>query len=173
MEEGVTTTDRWARRLGGPWVFWPMSLVGLGLLAAAWLGPAARVRLQLEADCAQMQVEVDQLLETQASLKATREALLSEPRYSERVVRQELRLVRPGEVRLAQPTALGMDVAPLGPRPAAARWTPDPVLAAVARFAEPRLQLRAFMAGVALGTLALVSSVAAWVRRQKAVAAPV
>jgi len=100
-------SEEWARRLAGGWFYWPVCLAALSMVALAVLGPVMERRLSLERQCARMQAEVLSLEETEAQLDAARGALQTDPLYQEQVVRHELGVVRPGEIRLPAAPEIG------------------------------------------------------------------
>jgi cell division protein FtsB len=102
----MATSEIWTRRLATGWIFWPTSLVGLFLIGLAILGPEADLRLGVERQTADMQTEVDALAQTRNQLAAIEKALETDPNYTEQVVRHELGVTRPGEMRLPQPVKL-------------------------------------------------------------------
>jgi cell division protein FtsB len=118
----MATSDVWTRRLASGWIYWPASLVGLFLVGLAILGPDADRRLGVERQTASMQAEVDALSQTRNQLDATRKALLTDPNFTERVVRHELGITRPGEIRLPKPVKL--DAKPPEPAQGPAATTP-------------------------------------------------
>ena len=103
MAERVTGMDLFSRVFGSPWVYWPMCAVGVALVALAVLGPEARRRVAMEHHCVVMEAEVEALRRTRDELTAAAKALESDPAYAERVVRHDLKMVRPGETPLPAP----------------------------------------------------------------------
>jgi hypothetical protein len=154
VEEGVTASEAWSRRLAGGWFFWPVSAAAMGLVALALVGPElgrhAAVTVQRDA----LRTEVAALEETVQDLEAIRDALQNDPAYTEQVVRHELGLVRAGEVRLPMPVDLKRHPeAPPLPRPGGGL-----VPAVLARLASPSARLTAILAGGAiLGAAVLLS----------------
>ncbi len=149
----MTPDERWARRLAAGWVFWPVCVASVGLLAAAALGPTLARRLELEGQIGAMAEEVGRLEEDLERLQAARGALDHDPAYTERIIREELGLARPGEVRLPEPVAVETD-ADTPAVPAA----PPAHVAAILRFADPRAQTAGILAGsLALGVALVLS----------------
>jgi len=142
------------RVMGTGWVYWPMCVVGMGLVALAVLGPEADRRIRIEHHCQVMEAEVESLRRTQETLLATAEALESDPAYTERVVRQDLRLVRPGERPMPAPPTLRVPQ----DEQAVLRWKVPPLIALVAPWSEPRWRLAALVAGAALLAAAIIFS---------------
>jgi len=138
-------------------LFWPLCAVGLALVALAVLGPEAERRLVLQRQIDAMQAEVDLLHETAGQLAAADKALRDDPEYRERIVRHELGITRPGEVRMRQPVKTGA-TAPDAPAPVRSL---DPFRAAsplpewlglVASFADPGIRTLSMATG---GTMLL------------------
>jgi hypothetical protein len=102
MEERLARFDVWTERLATPWLFWPVCIIGVCLVGLAVLGPEAERNLDVKRQCAVMKAEVDALAATHDQDLAIERALKDDPATIERVVRHELGLVRPGEVRLPQ-----------------------------------------------------------------------
>ena len=154
MEQRLRPSERLSRILGSPWTFWPMCLVGVGLVALAVLGPEARRRIRIEHHCQVMEAEVEALRTAHDELTASARALESDPAYAERVVRHDLKIVRPGETALPAPGR--------GARPPAAddtlRWEVPPIIALLSPWADPPWRLGALAAGVCLLVGAVVFS---------------
>jgi hypothetical protein len=102
----MAQSDIWTRRLASGWIYWPTCLAGLFMVGLGILGPEADRRLKVESQCTAMQAEVDALRQTRDQLATIEKALQNDPNFTERVVRQELGITRPGEMRLTQPTKL-------------------------------------------------------------------
>ena len=143
-------------------LFWPLCVLGLALVALAVLGPEAERRLTLQRQVDAMQAEVDLLRETAGQLAAADKALRDDPEYRERIVRHELGITRPGEVRMRQPVRTGA-AAPAAPAPVrsldpacpygfrAASALPE-WLGLVASFADPGIRTLSLATG---GTMLL------------------
>ncbi len=131
-----------------------MCLVGVGLVALAVLGPEARRRIRIEHHCQVMEAEVESLRRTHARLSATAQALESDPAYTERVVRHDLKIVRPGETPLPGPAASG----PRDPAETVLRWQMPPVIALLAPWADQPWRLGALVAGACLLASAVIFS---------------
>ena len=133
--------------LGTGLFFWPVCVIGVALVALAVLGPEAERRVALERQIASMQAEVDLLSRTRDQLTAAEKALRDDPLYQERIVRHELGITPPGEIRLPQPvspaTTGPADLAPPAPR------VPD-WLGIVASFADPNVRLLSMATGATL-----------------------
>lgn len=154
MEERLSTSEWLARVLGSPWAFWPMCVVGVGLVALAVLGPEARRRIRIEHHCRVMEAEVEALRTTHGQLTASARALESDPAYAERVVRHDLKIVRPGETSLPGPVGAGRR----RPADATLRWQMPPVIALLSPWADRPWRLGALAAGVCLLVGAVVFS---------------
>jgi len=142
-------SDVWNRRLASGWIYWPATLTGLFLLALAILGPEADRRLGVEGQTAVMQAEVDALARTRDQLAATEKALQTDPNFTERVVRRELGITRPGEMRLPQPVTLEA-AAPAPAQAADSRIIFPPVMEALARYGNSWLRFSALVVGCTL-----------------------
>jgi cell division protein FtsB len=150
----MTRSDIWTRRLASGWIFWPTSLMGLFLLGLAILGPEADQRLAIERQTAGMQAEVDGFVQTRDQLAAMEKALVNDPNFTERVVRHELGITRPGEVRLPQPVKLEAKT----PEPAAALAADTPLAQAMESLSQyKRGSWLEFSALVVGGTLLAIS----------------
>jgi hypothetical protein len=154
VEERLSALEWLTRVLGSPWVFWPMCLVGVGLVALAMLGPEARRRIRIEHHCQVMEAEVEALRTTQEELAASAQALESDPAYAERVVRRDLKIVRPGETALPAPGNRADRRREEGPL----RWEIPPLIALCSPWAEPPWRTGALAAGVCLLVAAVVLS---------------
>lgn len=161
MEKRVGRVDPLTRVLGHAFVFWPMCLVGVALVALAVLGPEARRRLQIEHHCQVMAAEVESLRETHAQFAASASALESDPAYVEQVIRHDLRVVRPGEMALPGPRPPWMQGRP----PKTLAWQVPPVIALVAPWADRPWRLGALAAGAALLVAAVIFSLPGRPRR--------
>ena len=126
-------------------------LAGLGVL-----GPEARRRLEIEAQCAAMQAEVDSLTLTRDQLLARQNALHDNPAFIEQVVRDELGITRPGEEWLPLPPKAAPKDA--DPATATAQVAADPVLAYVARYYDPARRFECLAIGTSLLIVAIVLS---------------
>ena len=150
----MTKPDAWSERLASGWIYWPACLVGLALVSLAVLGPEAERNLDVKLQGAAMQAEVQALTETRDREVAVEQALKDDPMIIERVVRHELGLVRPGEIRLPQrvnPQAGLKDAA--APRPDV-----SPALLALALFGDTKLQFLAMVIGATLLASAILFS---------------
>jgi hypothetical protein len=150
----MTKPDVWSDRLASGWIYWPACLVGLALVSLAVLGPEAERNLDVKLQGAAMQAEVQGLTETRDREVAVERALQDDPMIIERVVRHELGLVRPGEIRLPQrvnPQAVLNDAA--APRPDV-----SPALLALALFGDTKLQFLAMVIGATLLASAILFS---------------
>ena len=154
MEESVTRPEAWSRRLASGWLFWPLAAAALGLVALAVLGPELAHRADVQRQVALLRAEVEALQETRLGLEAVRDALQSDPAFTEQVLRHELGLVRPGEIPLPQPGDLAPPPAP-APPPAVGAALPPAVLEAVA---DPSARLAAILTGGALLGAAILLS---------------
>lgn len=164
MEERVGPLDLLTRVLGNGFVYWPMCLVGVALVALAVLGPEARRRLQIEHHCQVMAAEVESLRETRAQLEASALALESDPSYVEQVLRHDQRVVRPGEMALPGPVT-----AWAAGRPAATlEWQVPPVIALLAPWADRPWRLGALAAGAVLLVGGVIFSLPGRARRANA-----
>jgi len=134
------------------WFYWPACLGGTLLVALAVLGPEAQRRLDVEFQCAGMETEVESLSETRAQMAAAELALRQDPAYTERIVRHELGIVRPGETPLPRPSP---PLGPIHPPPPPAPRDTMPLVAFLARFSDAHWQFTALVIGGAL----LVSAV--------------
>ena len=154
MEQRLSPSEWLSRILGSPWVFWPMCAVGVGLVALAVLGPEARRRIRIEHHCQVMGAELEALRKTHDALTASAEALESDPAYAERVVRHDLKIVRPGETSLPAPVGAGRR------RPAedVLRWHVPPVISLLSPWADRPWRWGALAAGVCLLLSAVVFS---------------
>lgn len=163
MAERVAGADLFSRVFGSPWVYWPMCAVGVALVALAVLGPEARRRVAIEHHCVVMEAEVEALRRTRDELTAAAQALESDPAYAERVVRHDLKIVRPGEVALPAPSAGKTD------RPAdeTLHWQVAPVVAMLAPWADRPWRLGALATGVCLLASGVVFSLPGRARRAK------
>jgi len=146
MEEGLTRTDAWSRRLVSGWFYWPACLAGTLLVGLAVFGPEAERRLAVEGQCAAMEAEVKALQESRDQLAAAEKALQDDPNYTESQVRLELGIVRPGEIRLPHPVRL-QPPPPAAPAPDAC---PSPVLRTLSLFADSKFRFVALVVGAAL-----------------------
>ena len=154
MVKDNTTPDVWSERLASGWIYWPACLVGLALVSLAVLGPEAERNLDVKRQCAAMEAEVQALTETRDREVAVEQALKNDPMIIERVVRHELGLVRPGEIRLPQrvnPQAALKDAA--APRPDVSI-----ALLALALFGDTKLQFLAMVIGSTLLASAILFS---------------
>jgi len=150
----MTKPDVWSERLASGWIYWPACFVGLALVSLAVLGPEAERNLDVKRQCAAMQAEVQALTETRDREVAVERALKDDPMIIERVVRHELGLVRPGEIRLPQrvnPQAVLKDAA--APEPDV-----SPALLALALFGDTKLQFLAMVIGATLLASAILFS---------------
>ena len=154
MEDRLTPSQWVTRILGSPWVFWPMCLVGVALVALAVLGPEARRRIRIEHHCQVMQAEVEALRTTQEELAASAQALESDPEYAERVVRRDLKIVRPGETPLPAPGEATRN----RPDEATLRWEVPPLIALLSPWADRPWRMGALVAGVCLLVAAAIFS---------------
>lgn len=155
MEEGVSGSDAWTRRLASGWIYWPACLMGLALVSLGILGPEAERRIGVEAQCASMQAEVDALRQTAGQLAAKDQALRSDREYLQRVVRRDQRLSRPGEICLPQPDKPGADSKDV---PTAARLVLPPVMESLAKYGNPWLRVMVLVGGVTLLGIAVLLS---------------
>jgi hypothetical protein len=131
----MTSSDIWNRRLATGWIFWPACLTGLFLVGLGILGPDADRRLGVEHQCAAMQTEVDSLAQTRDQLAAIEDALQNDPNFTERVIRHELGITRPGEMRLPQPVAIQPKAA-VASATSSSRVLFPPVMASLAEYRE-------------------------------------
>ncbi|MCX5684243.1 MAG: septum formation initiator family protein [Planctomycetota bacterium] len=154
MEESVTATDKWTARLASGWIFWPVCLGGILMVALAVLGPEADRRMDVERQCAAMQAEVDSLTQTRDQLATVEKALQSDEQYLERTVRHELGLVKPGETRLPQKVKLQ---APAATAAAQASDQPTP-LAVIALFNYVHLRFVSMVIGAAMLVVGILIS---------------
>jgi len=154
VEDRLSPSQWVTRLLGSPWVFWPMCLVGVALVALAVLGPEARRRIRIEHHGQVMEAEVEALRTTHGELAASAQALESDPAYAERVVRRDLKIVRPGETRLPAPGQMASD------RPArqTLQWDVPPLIALLSPWAERPWRIGALVAGVCLLVAAVIFS---------------
>ncbi|MCX5653679.1 MAG: septum formation initiator family protein [Planctomycetota bacterium] len=155
MEESVIQTDKWTARLASGWIFWPVCLGGIMLVALAVLGPEAERRLDVERQCAAMQAEVDSLTQTRDQLATVEKALQGDQHYLERTVRHELGIVRPGETRLPQKVKVRPPTASAAARAEADQPTP---LAVLALFANPHLRFMTMVIGTAMLVIGILVS---------------
>jgi hypothetical protein len=102
MEERLAKFDAWTERLATPYLFWPACAIGVFLVGLGILGPEASRNVEVKRQCAVMAAERDALAQTIGQDRAIEKALENDPAVIERVVRLELGIVRPGEVRLPQ-----------------------------------------------------------------------
>jgi len=151
----VIATDKWTERLASGWIFWPLCLGGILMVAVAVLGPEAERRLDIERQCAAMQAEVDSLTQTRDQLATVEKALQSDEQYLEKTVRHELGLVRPGEMRLPQKVKFQSAAPGAAARAAAEQPTP---LAVLALFGNAHLRLIAMAIGVAMLAVGILIS---------------
>ena len=96
------SADDWIKGLSSGWIFWPVCLAGVAMVSLGVLGPEAARRVGVEDQVLAVQAEVATLKQTSERLAAAEKALTDDPTYTERIVRHELGLVRPGEIRLPQ-----------------------------------------------------------------------
>ena len=139
------------------------------LLGLAVLGPEAVRRLSVERHLAVMQAEVDTLTQTRDQLAAAEKALQNDPQYTERVVRHELGLVRPGEMRMTQKVRPGSAVPDQEPKPVVVN-TP-PYMVSLALFGDDKFRFVSMVAGATLLVIGILFSLpgrSAEVRREKA-----
>ena len=143
MEERLAQFDAWTERLATPWLFWPACVIAVFLIGLGILGPEAARNVEVKRQCAVMAAERDALAQTFSQDEAIERALKDDPAVIERVVRMELGIVRPGEVRLPQRV-----------RPAAAPASPEAAeanvplsLEALAMFGQPVLRFIALVVG--------------------------
>jgi hypothetical protein len=155
VEESVTATDKWTARLASGWIFWPVCLGGILLVALAVLGPEAERRLDIERQCAAMQAEVDSLTQTRDQLATIEKALQGDQQYMERTTRHELGIVRPGETRLPQTVKIQAPATGAAARVAADQPTP---LAVVALFGNAHLRFLCMVIGVAMLVIGILIS---------------
>jgi cell division protein FtsB len=148
----MTKPDVWSERLASGWIYWPACLLGLALVSLAVLGPEAERNLDVKLQGAAMQAEVQALTETRDREVAVEQALKDDPMIIERVVRHELGLVRPGEIRLPQ------RVNPQAVHAAAPRPDVSPALLALALFGDAKLQFLAMVIGATLLASAILFS---------------
>ena len=168
MEKGVIQSDVWTRRLASGWIYWPACLLGVFLIALAVLGPEAERRLGVKGQCDAMQTEIDALARARDQLKAAEHALEHDPLYTERVVRHELGITRPGETRLPQPVGLlpapkPETAAPAKPTaPLVADWPPpltvDTAMVALANYGNSWLRFVTLVTGVTLLSIGVLFS---------------
>jgi len=154
MVKDNTTSDVWSERLASGWIYWPACLVGLALVSLAVLGPEAERNLDVKLQGAAMEAEVKALTETRDREVAVERALKDDPMIIERVVRHELGLVRPGEIRLPQrvnPQAVLKDAAAPEPDVSLALLT-------LALFGDTKLQFLAMVIGATLLASAILFS---------------
>jgi cell division protein FtsB len=154
MEERLAKFDVWTQRLATPWLFWPVCLIGVCLVGLAVLGPEAARNLDVKRQCAVMKAEVDALAQTRDQDAAIERALQDDPATIERVVRHELGLVRPGEIRLPQRV-----------RPTISKDSPESAVADVpmalrtlALFGEPMMRFITMVIGGTLLVTAILFS---------------
>jgi hypothetical protein len=128
----------------------------MALLALGVLGPDAARRIEMEGRCLAMEAEVESLEKAEAELKAERQALRTDPAYTERVIRAELGIVRPGETPLPMPREIG----------GRETVSPPPAAAELARAREllepwnrPPIRLTTLLSGGLLLAAALLLSV--------------
>jgi len=154
VENRLSPSEWVTRILGSRWVFWPMCLVGVALVALAVLGPEARRRIRIEHHCQVMEAEVEALRKTHSELAASAQALESDPAYAERVVRRDLKIVRPGETPLPAPGESTRN------RPAreTLRWDVPPLIALLSPWAERPWRMGALVAGACLLVAAVIFS---------------
>jgi cell division protein FtsB len=138
--------DVWTDRLATGWLFWPAMVAGVVLVGLAILGPDADTNLDVKRQCAVMQAEVDALSQTRAQDVAIVRALKEDPVIIEGAARQELGLVKPGEVRL--PGRIKPAVTKESPE--AAEPVVHPALRTLAMFDYPLLRFSSFVAGGAI-----------------------
>jgi hypothetical protein len=155
MEERLAKLDIWMNRLTTPWIFWPVCLAGVCLVGLAVLGPEAERNLDVKRQCAVMKAEVDALSQTRDQDAVLERGLKDDPAVIERVVRHELGIVRPGEIRLPQRV-----------RPSVTREAPELAVADVpmplrvlALFGEPMLRFVSMVIGGTLLVTAILFSV--------------
>ena len=151
----MIATDKWSDRLASGWIFWPMCLGGILLVAVAVLGPEADRRLDVERQCAAMQAEVDSLTQTRDKLATVEKALQSDQQYLEKTVRHELGIVRPGEMRLPQKVKMQTPATLASARGAADQPTP---LAVLALFGDPHLRFVTMVIGMAMLAVGILIS---------------
>jgi len=167
VEESVSAPDpKPGRGLGSEFVYWPLCLIGVALVALAVLGPEVERRLLLDRQIAGMQAEVDALQHTRDQLAAAEEALKGDPEYRERIVRHEFGITRPGEIRLPQP------VTSESLRAGAARPAMAPVpewMRIVAWFSDPSTRLLALASGGTMLLAGILFSLPTRARKAKAV----
>ena len=165
MEESVSAPDRKpGRGLGSEWVYWPLCLIGVALVALAVLGPEVERRLLLDRQKAGMQAEVDALQHTRDQFAAAEQALKDDPEYRERIVRHEFAITRPGETRLPQP------VTQESLRAGAARPAMAPVpewMRIVAWFSDPAAHTLALASGATMLLAAILFSLPPRARKAK------
>jgi len=154
VEKRLRPSELLSRVLGSPWTFWPMCVVGVGLVALAVLGPEARRRIRIEHHRQVMEAEVEALRTTHEELTASAQALESDPAYAERVVRHDLRIVRPGEVPVPGPAGSERR----SPADDTLRWQVPPIIALLSPWADRPWRLGALGAGVCLLAAAVVFS---------------
>lgn len=82
--------------------------LGLGLYTA--LGPISGKQAKLKADLEQLKSENNRLAEENRRLTLEVKALRSRQDYQEKVIRQELGLIKPGEVLVQLPSKKGKPV---------------------------------------------------------------
>jgi len=151
----MIATDKWSDRLASGWIFWPVCLGGILLVAVAVLGPEADRRLDVERQCAAMQAEVDSLTQTRDKLATVEKALQSDTQYLEKTVRHELGIVRPGEMRLPQKVKMQTPATLAAARAAEDRPTP---LAVLALFGDPHLRFVTMVIGMAMLAVGILIS---------------
>jgi len=154
VAERISGADLFTRVFGSPWVYWPMCAVGVALVALAVLGPEARRRVAIEHHCVVMEAEVEALRRTRDELTAAAEALESDPAFAERVVRHDLKLVRPGETPLPAPADIRTDP----PSDETLQWQVPPVVAMLAPWADRPWRFGALAAGGCLLAAAVIFS---------------
>ena len=82
--------------------------VSLAILFYVYLPASHQLRL-LRRELAETSSQVSQTSEEVGRLRAEKEALESDPLYIERVIREDLRMVRPGEVLHGEVSASSSD----------------------------------------------------------------
>jgi hypothetical protein len=154
MEERLAKLDVWTERLATPWLFWPACLVGVALIGLAVLGSEAGRNVEVKRQCAVMEAERDALAQTRDQDLAIEKALNDDPATIERIVRHELGMVRPGEVRLPQRVrpAISKD------SPEAAEANVPAAMRMLAWFGDPMLRFSTMVAGGTLLVCAILFS---------------
>ncbi len=120
------------------------------------LGPDAARHIDMERRCAAMQAEVQAIETAQRGLEAERDALRTDPAYTEQVIRAELGIVRPGEIPVPLPQEIGPPTPP-APPPLAAEL--EQALEVLEPLNQPSARLATLLSGGLLVAAALLLSV--------------